>query len=145
MINIRVPPLRERKQDLSKLIQYFLKQYSAKHARKVERVSQPALAMLQAYDYPGNARELANIIERAVIVANGRSIEEHDLPAGLNAAVSAQQRKEKPQSLAQLEAAYISEILAATGGNKTECARILGISRKNLYEKIARYELNVVM
>jgi two-component system, NtrC family, response regulator AtoC len=141
VISIRVPPLRERKHDLSKLIQHFVRHYAAKHARKVERVSQPALAMLQAYEYPGNARELANIIERAVIVATGKVIEEHDLPVGLKAAVSAQQRKEKPQSLAQLEAAYISEILMATGGNKTECARILGISRKNLYEKIARYEL----
>ena len=72
VINIRVPPLRERKQDLSKLIQYFLKQYAAKHARKVEHVSQPALAILKAYEYPGNARELANVIERAVIVATGQ-------------------------------------------------------------------------
>ena len=141
VISIRVPPLRERKQDLSKLIQHYLKHYSAKHARKIERATPPALAMLQAYDYPGNARELANIVERAVIVADGKSIDEHDLPSGLKAAVSAQQRKEKPLSLAQLEAAYISETLASTGGNKAECARILGISRKNLYEKIARYEL----
>ena len=141
VINIRVPPLRERKQDLSKLIQHFLKQYAAKHARKVEHVSQPALAMLKAYEYPGNARELANVIERAVIVATGRLIEEQDLPVGLSAAVTAQQQREKPRSLAEMEAAYISELLAATGGNKTECARILGISRKNLYEKIARYEL----
>jgi transcriptional regulator with PAS, ATPase and Fis domain len=141
VINIRVPPLRERKQDLSKLIQYFLKQYAAKHARKVEHVSQPALAILKAYEYPGNARELANVIERAVIVATGRLIEEQDLPAGLSAAVTAQQQREKPRSLAEMEAAYIAELLAATGGNKTECARILGISRKNLYEKIARYEL----
>ena len=141
VISIRVPSLRERKQDLLKLIQHFLRQYSMKHSRKVERASQPALAILQAYDYPGNARELANVIERAVIVADGKSIDEHDLPTGLKAAVNAQQRKEKPLSLAQLEAAYISEMLAATGGNKAECARILGISRKNLYEKIARYEL----
>ena len=141
VISIRVPPLRERKQDLSKLIQHYLKTYSAKHSRKVDRVTQPALAMLQAYEYPGNARELANVVERAVIVANGKSIEERDLPAGLTAAVNAKQRKEQPMSLAQLEAAYISEMLAATGGNKAECARILGISRKNLYEKIARYEL----
>jgi DNA-binding NtrC family response regulator len=97
--------------------------------------------VLKAYDYPGNARELANIIERAVIVATGRKVEEDELPAGLSAAVSAQQRKAKPQSLAQLEAAYISETLAATAGNKAECARILGISRKNLYEKIARYKI----
>lgn len=141
VIHIRVPPLRGRKQDLSRLIQYFLKHYAAKHARKVERVSPSALEMLQAYEYPGNARELANIVERAVIVATGKAIEQDDLPVGLSAAVQAQQRKERPQSLAQLEAAYISEVLAATRGNKTECARILGISRKNLYEKIARYEL----
>jgi len=141
VIHIEVPPLRERKKDLSKLIQHFLRHYSAKHARRVERASQPALAMLQAYDYPGNARELANIVERAVIVATGKWIEEQDLPAGLSAAVNAQQQKAKPLSLAQMEAAYISEILAVTKGNKTECARILGISRKNLYEKIARYKL----
>lgn len=141
VINIRVPPLRERKDDLSKLIQYFLKHYSAKHGRDVQRVSPEARTLLQDYDYPGNARELANIVERAVIVANGKRLEKEDLPAGLRAAIDAQQRKQKPQSLAQVEAAYISEMLAATRGNKTECARILGISRKNLYEKIARYEL----
>ena len=142
VIHIRVPPLRERKDDLSKLIQHFLKHYSAKHGRNVERVSVPALALLQSYDYPGNARELANIIERAVIVANGKRIEEHDLPPGLNAAVSARRQKEKPPSLAELEASYIAEVLVRTKGNKTESARILGISRKNLYEKIARYDLS---
>ena len=141
VIRIAVPPLRERKEDLSKLIQYFVKQYATKHARKIDRVSPPALKLLQAYEYPGNARELANIVERAVIVATGKSIEEQDLPAGVIAAVNAQ-RQQQPLSLAQLEAAYIAHMLVATRGNKTECARILGISRKNLYEKIARYELN---
>jgi two-component system response regulator AtoC len=141
VINIRMPPLRERKDDLSKLIQHFLRHYAAKHGGNTQRLAPEALAVLQAYDYPGNARELANIIERAVIVATGKRLEETDLPDGLKAAVSAQQRKQKPQSLAQLEAAYIAEMLSATGGNKAECARILGISRKNLYEKIARYQL----
>ena len=142
VIHLRVPALRERKEDLSKLIQYFVKQYATKHARKVDRVSPPASKLLQAYDYPGNARELANIVERAVIVATGKSIEEQDLPSGVMAAVSAQRQQQQPLSLAQMEAAYIAQILAATRGNKTECARILGISRKNLYEKIARYELS---
>jgi DNA-binding NtrC family response regulator len=141
VINIRVPPLRERKQDLLALVQHFVKHYAAKHARKVDRISQPALAVLKAYDYPGNARELANVIERAVIVAGGRSIEASDFPGGLSAAVVAQRQREQPPSLAEMEASYIAEILAATRGNKTACARILGISRKNLYEKIARYEL----
>jgi DNA-binding NtrC family response regulator len=141
VIHIEVPPLRERKEDLSRLIQFFVKQYAAKHGRKIERLSPAALKLLQAYEFPGNARELANIIERAVIVASGKSIEEQDLPPNVSAAVNAQRQKEKPLSLAQMEAAYISQMLAATRGNKSECARILGISRKNLYEKIARYQL----
>jgi DNA-binding NtrC family response regulator len=139
VIHIRVPPLRERKDDLSKLIQHFLKHYSFKHGRNVERVSAPAMALLQAYDYPGNARELANILERAVIVGESKRLEEQHLPPSLSAAVNAQRQQEKPPSLAELEAKYIAETLARTKGNKTECAKILGISRKNLYEKIARY------
>jgi DNA-binding NtrC family response regulator len=141
VLNIRIPPLRERRDDLSQLIEHFLKHYSVKHGRDVQRLSPAARAVLKVYDYPGNARELANIIERAVIVATGKKVEEEDLPAGVRAAVSAQQRKAKPLSLAEVEADYIVKTLVATGGNKAECARILGISRKNLYEKIARYRL----
>lgn len=141
VINIRVPPLRERKEDLPKLIKHFLKHYSAKHGRRVEKVSAPALALLEAYDYPGNARELGNIVERAVIVTDDKQLEEQHLPRSLSAAVTAERQKQKPPSLVELEAAYIAEILDRTKGNKSECARILGISRKNLYEKIARYEL----
>jgi DNA-binding NtrC family response regulator len=141
VIHIRVPPLRERKEDLSKLIKHFVKHYSAKHGRKLNGISARALAMLESYDFPGNVRELANLIERAVIVANGKRVEEQDLSSGLSAAVSARRQREKPPSLAELEASYIAEVLARTNGNKTECARILGISRKNLYEKIARYDL----
>lgn len=140
VISILVPPLRERKDDLSSLIEHLLAHYSAKHGRKVGRVSAGARRILRAYEYPGNARELANIIERGVIVATGKLLEEEHLPGGLSAAVKVQQRK-RPQTLAELEADYIAAIMAATGGNKTECARTLGISRKNLYEKLARYKL----
>ena len=141
VIHIRVPPLRERKEDLSQLIHALLEQYSLKHGRKVAGISVEALAVLQAYEFPGNARELANTIERGVIIGAGKRLEEQDLPLSVRAAVLAQGRREKPQTLAQLEAVYIAEMLAVTGGNKSECARILGISRKNLYEKITRYKL----
>ena len=104
-------------------------------------MSAAAMAILERYEFPGNARELANIIERAVIIASGKQLEDQDLPASVSASVQVQLHREKPRSLAQLEAAYIAEILAATKGNKTVCARTLGISRKNLYEKIARYKL----
>jgi transcriptional regulator with PAS, ATPase and Fis domain len=141
VIHIHVPPLRERKDDLLQMVQHFLAQYSIKHGRKVDRISTAALTMLQAYEFPGNARELANVVERAVILANGKRLDEEHLPVSVTAAVNAQRQRERPLSLVQLEAEYIADILALTGGNKTACARILGISRKNLYEKIARYEL----
>src|SRR6185295_2668115 len=77
-------------------------------------------------------------IERAVIVSTGKLIELEDLPEPIRIAVSLQRRRAVPQSLAAVEADYVTEILAAAKGNKTEAARILGISRKNLYEKLAR-------
>jgi len=141
VLRIEVPPLRKRTEDLSELVDHFVKLYAAKHGRPLERVSQPALKLIQSYEFPGNARELANIIERAVIVAHGSQLNEEDLPETIKDAVRARRDREAPLTLAQLEAAYIADMLRTTKGNKTECARLLGISRKNLYEKIARYAL----
>jgi transcriptional regulator with PAS, ATPase and Fis domain len=142
VIHIRVPALRERDDDLASLVKHFISHYSTKHGRKVNGVSKDVFATLQEYEFPGNARELANIVERSVIIANGKRLEVEHLPPTLTASVKTRRNRAKPLSLAQLEAAYIADILAASGGNKTESARILGISRKNLYEKIARYKLN---
>jgi len=138
VVQIRVPPLRQRREDLPALIRSFLKNYAAKHGRPVAGIAPAALALLREYEFPGNVRELANTIERAVIVSTGERLEERDLPAAVSAAVKLQQRREQPSTLAEIEAEYVSEVLAATKGNKTEAARILGISRKNLYERIAR-------
>jgi transcriptional regulator with PAS, ATPase and Fis domain len=138
VVHIEVPPLRERAEDLAELAQSFVKAYAAKHGRQVRVVSPEALSLLSEYEFPGNVRELSNIIERAVIVSGGKQIEVGDLPETIRAAVMVQGRREKPLSLAEVEAEYVAEILAAAKGNKTEAARILGISRKNLYEKLAR-------
>lgn len=138
VVHIKVPALRERIEDLPELAQSFVKSYAAKHGREVSMVSPEALALLSEYEFPGNVRELANTIERAVIVSIGSRIDVDNLPESIRAAVSVQRRKEKPHSLAEVEAVYVDEILALTRGNKTEAARILGISRKNLYEKLAR-------
>jgi DNA-binding NtrC family response regulator len=96
------------------------------------------MSLLEAYEFPGNVRELSNIIERATIVAQGERIEETDVPEALRASVG--MRKRGRRTLAELEAGYICETLKAVRGNKSEAARILGISRKNLYEKLARYK-----
>jgi two-component system response regulator AtoC len=138
VVHIPLPPLRERKEDLVELAQGFVTSYAAKHGRKVTALAPESLLLLRDYEFPGNVRELANTIERAVIVSTGSRIEAEDLPESIRATVSVQRRREQPQSLAEVEAGYVEEILTATRGNKTEAARILGISRKNLYEKIAR-------
>ena len=142
VIHIRVPPLRDRREDVKKLAGYFLTLYSRKHGSTVKGISAAALELLLAYDFPGNARELANLVERAVIVASGKWIETTDWPATVIEGITARKRIEKPLSLAELEAEHIAKVLLVSNGNKTECARILGISRKNLYEKIAKYKLD---
>ena len=138
VVHIKVPALRERAADLAELAQSFVESYSAKHGRQVSGVSPEALTIPGEYEFPGNVRELANTIERAVIVSSSKRIEAADLPEPIRAAVRVQRRRVKPQSLAEVEAEYVAEILASVKGNKTEAARILGISRKNLYEKLAR-------
>ena len=138
VVHIQVPPLRQRKEDLPALVQHFLTTFARKHGRSAAGIAPDSLAVLREYEFPGNVRELANTIERAVIVATGRQVEESDLPGAVRASVKLQRRREQPRTLAQLEAEYVTEILIATKGNKTEAARILGISRKNLYERIAR-------
>jgi transcriptional regulator with PAS, ATPase and Fis domain len=141
VVHIHVPPLRQRVEDVSTLTHWFIKTYAAKHGRKAVGIEPAALSLLKEYEFPGNVRELSNTMERAVIVSAGKRLKESDLPEAVRAAVQIQRRRAKPQTLAEIEAEYVAETLSATSGNKSEAARILGISRKNLYEKIARYGL----
>jgi two-component system, NtrC family, response regulator AtoC len=138
VVHINVPSLRNRAADLRELAQSFVRSYSAKHGREVNELSPEALSLLADYQFPGNVRELANTVERAVIVSTSKRIGLEDLPEPIVAAARLQQRKAQPQTLAELEAEHIAEVLAMVQGNKTEAARILGISRKNLYERLAR-------
>lgn len=140
VVHIPVPPLRERIADLPKLIASFVRTYSVKHGRDLITVAPEAVALLSEYEFPGNVRELANTIERAVIFATGKQIEAADLPAAIRVAISAGRQGGQQRSLAEVEAEYLQETLATTGGNKTAAARILGISRKNLYERLERLE-----
>jgi transcriptional regulator with PAS, ATPase and Fis domain len=138
VMQIAVPALRERPEDLSDLARAFVKTYAAKHGREANEISREALRLLAEYEFPGNVRELANTIERAVIVSGGKQLDVADLPESIRAAVRVERRRVQQQTLAEVEADYVQEILGAAKGNKTEAARILGISRKNLYEKLAR-------
>jgi two-component system response regulator AtoC len=140
VVRIHVPPLRERRADVESLARWFLEAYASKHGRPASRFAPDALSLLAHYDFPGNVRELSNVVERAVIVCDGASVGAEDFPEAVRAAAKARARRDERPTLARLEAEYVREVLAATGGNKSEAARVLGISRKNLYERIARQE-----
>jgi two-component system, NtrC family, response regulator AtoC len=139
VMRLHVPPLRDRSEDIEPLSIEFVKTYALKHGRKVSGIAPDALSILKSFSWEGNVRELANSIERGVIVAGEELLQVRDLPTAMRAATLMQKNKGERQTLAELEADYIMETLAAVGGNKTEAARLLGISRKNLYEKLARY------
>jgi len=143
VVAIQLPPLRERSEDLEELGRGFLISFATKHGRQAKQFSPEAWKFLRAYDFPGNVRELANIIERAVIVSMGAEIEAADLPESTRVAAARRERKAQRPTLAEVESEYILETLTATKGNKTEAARILGISRKNLYERLARENAEV--
>ena len=143
VVQIAVPPLCERQKDIEPLARSLVKTYADKHGRLARKLSPEAQDLLSAYEFPGNVRELANIIERAVIVCGTAEVQPADLPDSVRVAAAQQVRKGRRPTLAEIESDYIRETLAATRGNKTEAAKILGISRKNLYERLAREEKEV--
>jgi DNA-binding NtrC family response regulator len=143
VVHIEIPPLRERRRDIAPLAKHFLSSYAEKHGRQVKNFSPEVLQLFEEYDFPGNIRELAHAIERAVIVSQREIVNILDLPEVLRISLTLHRKRNRRLTLAELEAEYITDTLSATGGNKSEAARLLGISRKNLYEKIARYHLEV--
>lgn len=149
VVRISVPPLRERRSDIVLLAEHFLRLYSEKNDLPVVGFSEDAILAMQTYSYPGNVRELENMIERAVLMARGRAI----MPMHLSLRDVSDQREE-PQSLrtellslpfhtavAELEKALISNALQDSKGNKTEAADRLQINRRLLYKKITDYSI----
>jgi two-component system response regulator AtoC len=140
VVTIELPPLRERREDISLLAQHFLKKFAVENQKGVIGFLPAATEFLLKYEWPGNVRELENAIERAVILAKNSYIEAADLAQeNLSPARSAPPGK----SLKELEKNHILNILNETGGNYSEAARILGTSRATLYSKIKTYELGV--
>jgi DNA-binding NtrC family response regulator len=138
---IRLPPLRDRKDDLPMLIQAFIKEFNTRNGRSVAGLSDRAMQTLERYDWPGNVRELRNVMERATIVAKGAVIEVADLPAmtSTSPAVSSPAVGLAPgTTVDQAEQQLIEVTLQHTGGNKTRAAEMLGISLKTLHNKLNR-------
>jgi two-component system response regulator AtoC len=136
VVNVELPPLRERKEDVPLLAQHFLNKFASENRKEVSGFSPDALEFLLDYDWPGNVRELENAIERAVILAKNSLITVDDLPQeNLSLGYSIGSKK----SIKEVEKEHILNVLRKTGDNYSEAARILGISRMTLYNKAKEY------
>jgi len=145
VVQLDLPPLRARGSDVLVLAQTFLERFAERHKQPVRALSPGAAEQLLRYRWPGNVRELMNAIERAVALARGDLIEVDDLPERVRDAEEtrleiAAAHVEDLVSLAELERRYITRVLEATGGNKTQAARILGIDRKTLFRKLKQQD-----
>jgi DNA-binding NtrC family response regulator len=137
-VEICLPPLRERREDIPALAGHFLAKYAARYRRPIEGLEPAALQMMLQYGWPGNVRELDHTIERAVLMARGQRIEPADL--GLNAQRGTAQSMDD-MSLEAVEAILIRKALARAGGNVSHAADALGLSRGALYRRIEKYGL----
>jgi transcriptional regulator with PAS, ATPase and Fis domain len=140
VIPLVVPPLRERPADIKPLAVHLLAQLAEVHRKPKQEFAPAALDALEQYNFPGNVRELRNILERALVYGTGAQIVPEDLPAHVRNA--ARHTLPKKPSLEEMERAYIAEVLDLTRGKKSQAAEILGISRKTLLEKRKRYRLD---
>lgn len=137
VVKIEIPSLRKRKEDIIELADYFIKFYSRKLNRNIKNISPDFLSALKNYNFPGNIRELRNIIERAVILSENKSLDADLLPKEITSYDSAVPSK----NLENIEKQHILTVLEETGGNKTKAAEILGIGLTTLYRKLQSYGL----
>ena len=143
VIQLHIPPLIERRNDIPLLAHYFLRRHALRMGRHVEAIHDDAVEVLSSYDYPGNIRELDNIIERGVALTLGDELISDDLPTSLrNQAINVVRKTgEKLPSLDEREMDYIRYVLKHCDDNKTQAAKILGIDRVSLWRKLKKYNL----
>jgi two-component system response regulator AtoC len=142
VIPIHLPPLRERTGDIPLLVDHFIHKYNQKSKREVKGVAAAAMKMLTLYPWPGNVRELEHTIERILILEDGDLIQPEHLPSFISGRQGDfQVFSDGELTLEELERRYLQFILRRTKGNQSEAARILGINRKTLGQKIQKYNL----
>jgi two-component system response regulator AtoC len=138
LFELTIPPLRERKDDIRPLSHYFIDKFSKIFGKTVESISDEVHDIFSAYSFPGNVRELEHVVERAIILADDRTIEKRHLPVRFRKSEATEQNSEKKHylTLAEMQINYILEVLEGTGGNKSQAAEVLGISRAALWRKL---------
>ena len=143
VVNLHIPALSARREDVPLLAHHFLLKHAGLMGKAVTELAADALELLRAYDFPGNVRELENIIERGVAITTGHGIEPAHLPDDLRELSIRTFRKKAGRipTLEEQEQAYITWVLQETGGNQTLAAQTLGIDRVSLWRKLKRYEV----
>ncbi len=146
VVNIELPPLRERREDIEGLARHFLSKYVQETGKKIQDLAPRTLSCLLAYEWPGNVRELQNAIERAVVLARGEVITPRDLPQGLQGDAQIclelpERGGSLPEILEDLERQLILQTLKREGGSQTRAADALGIKRTTLRYKLEKYQL----
>jgi len=139
VINITIPPLRERKEDIPELAEHFLSKYGKKMGKQIDGFKPAATEILNNYPWPGNARELENVVERGVILCDNSLIGPEDL--SISASRTEIEMSANP-SLEEIEKDYILRVLRENGGNQSRASQILGIDRKTLYLKLKKYGIS---
>jgi two-component system response regulator HydG len=144
VVPVHLPPLRERKEDIPLLAEHFFKLYQEKNRKSIKGFLPKTIDTLMRYDWPGNIRELENVIERAVLLCRNEYVSPKDLPSPFQG----EQMGEQPlisippgMTLEKLEKEAIIQTLEENGGNRTQTAQVLGISRKTLQNKLKEYGL----
>jgi transcriptional regulator with PAS, ATPase and Fis domain len=141
VVTLYLPKLAERKEDLPLLISYFIEKYSRSFGKKISRIADRAMDILMNYNFPGNVRELENIIERAVALSEGEVIELKDLPPDMQKLEFRTFEGEGLLTLEEIEKQHIARVLAKTGHNKSLSARILNLPRTTLWRKMKHHGL----
>ncbi len=141
VVRIHLPPLRERDEDILLLARHFVREFARKFQKRFTDLAPAAQQPFLAYRWPGNVRELRNVIERVVLLEDDALIEVGHLPPELLGRQVAGDEAIPLPTLAQIEADHIGEVLRLTAGNKSRAARILGISRQGLIEKLRRLRI----
>ncbi len=143
VVSLQAPPLRDRKSDIPLLANYFLERFSTINNKQIEGITRDAMELLCAYDWPGNCRELANIIEHAVVFCRAKNLTREFLPAQLKTTESHLMRESyvTPPTLAEAERALIKKVLEKSNWNLKMAAETLDIARGTLYGKIEKYHL----
>ena len=140
VIPLHIPPLRERKADIIPLAKHFLQKLCKENHTPLKSLSSDAQELLLAYSFPGNVRELANIIERTIVMHSGKEIQKRDLKLEFSCPVPVKEEPLKSSTLADLEKRHILQTLKTLGNNKTKTAKSLGISLRTLHNKLKAYE-----